>query len=81
MSIEFTLDHLNSKQKVLADIIWSFQEFDQVEKFIASLGGPDQMECRTIIELMKISAMDQSYDDIGELDEAKDVLKNLRLKK
>lgn len=81
MSVEFTLDHLNTKQKVLADIIWSFQEFDQVEQFIATLGTADQMECRTIIELMKISAMDQCYDDIDELDDAKDVLKNLRLKK
>ena len=75
MTIEFTIDRLSDKQRVLADIIWSFDEFDQVEKFIATLGVADQKECKTIIELMKMAAMEQCYEGISDLDEANDALK------
>ena len=75
MTIEFTIDRLSDKQRVLADIIWSFDEFDQVEKFIATLGKADQKECKTIIELMKMAAMEQCYEGISDLDEANDALK------
>ena len=74
MTVEFTIDRLTSKQKVLADIIWSFEEFDQVEKFIATLGSADRMECESLIELMKMAAVEQCYEGISELEEAKDAL-------
>ena len=75
MTVEFTIDRLTAKQKVLADIIWSFDEFDQVEKFIATLGAADQKECKTLIEVMTMAAMEQCYEGISDFDEANDALK------
>jgi hypothetical protein len=74
MSVEFTIEGLNPKQRVLADIIWSLEDFGQVQAFIATLPRKERQECHTIIELMKMAVVEQCYDGISESTEAKIVL-------
>jgi hypothetical protein len=78
MSVEFTIEGLNAKQRALADIMWGLEEFDAVEAFIGTLPKREQRECKTIIELMKMAVIEQCYDGITELDLANKVIDKFR---
>ena len=61
---------LNSKQMVLADIMWSISSREGVEAFIATLPRATQTECRALIECMQLAFLDEvtemgeeAYDD------------------
>jgi hypothetical protein len=79
--IEFTLEGLTQRQQVLADIMWSLEEYDQVERFIATLPDREACECQTIIEMMKMAVVEQCYDGVQKLDEAKKVLSKYNTKR
>jgi len=57
--IEFTLEGLNARQRVLADIMWALEEYDDVERFINTLPDREACECHTIIEMMKMALVEQ----------------------
>jgi hypothetical protein len=78
--IEFTIDGLNAKQRVLADILWSLQGYEEVTAFIEALPRREQRECATIIELMKMAVVEQCYDGIGTMEAADKVLKKITKK-
>jgi hypothetical protein len=79
MSVEFTIEGLTPKQMALADIMWALEGFDEVSAFIATLPKRERKECHTIIELMKMAAVEQCYDGIGSMDEAASVLNQFKL--
>ena len=67
MSVEFTIEGLTPRQMVLADIIWAFEDFADVQKFIRTLPtGELRSEANSITELMKMAAIEQCYDGITE---------------
>jgi hypothetical protein len=78
MSVEFTLQGLNAKQMVLADIMWGLDGFDEVTAFIATLPQRERKECQTIIELMKMAVVEQCYDGISELTEADALISKIK---
>jgi len=78
--IEFTLEKLTPRQMVLADIIWAFEDFADVKKFIKTLPtGQLRDEAYSITELMKMAAIEQCYEGITEPTEAKDILNQFKL--
>ena len=82
MSVEFTLEKLTPRQMVLADIIWAFEDFTDVQKFIKTLPtGELRDEAYSIVELMKMSAVEQCYEDIAEPFDAKALLAKLTIRK
>jgi len=58
--IEIKLEGLNPRQKVLADIMWSIEEWSDVEKFIKTLPKRERIECEGIVEMMKMELV-ESY--------------------
>lgn len=81
MTVEFTIDGLNDRQKFLADIIWACRDFADVQKFIRTLPTPAlRDEAYSIVELMKMAALEQCYDGISPMDAAEDILKKIRRK-
>ena len=73
--IEFTIDGLNERQRCLADIIWACKEMADIQKFIRTL--PTQSlrdEANSLVELMKMAAVEQCYDGIAEPFDAKALL-------
>ncbi len=69
--IEITIEGLNERQRVLADIIWAFEDRKSINAFIRSLPTVDlQDEARTIVDLMIMATVEQAYDGLGSLDEA-----------
>jgi hypothetical protein len=75
MSVEFTIEGLNERQRCLADIIWACKDFADVQKFIKTLPTHAlRDEAYSIVELMKMAAIEQCYEDIEEPFDAKAVL-------
>ena len=76
--IEFELQGLNARQRMLADIMWQLEEYDDVQAFIATLPDREACECESIIEMMKMAVVEQCYDCIQKLDAAKSVIDKIR---
>jgi hypothetical protein len=76
--VEFELNGLNKRQQILAEIMWQFEEYEQVEAFIATLPDREACECQTIIEMMRMAVVEQCYDGIQNLDAANSVLDKIR---
>lgn len=73
--IEITIDGLNARQRVLADIIWACDTRKQINDFIKSLPTVQlQDEAKTIVDLMILATIEQCYDGLGSMDEASAVL-------
>jgi hypothetical protein len=72
--MEITIDGLTAKQKVLADIIWQFDDFVDVKRFMDTLPVIERRECEAIVELMKMATLEQLYDGIKDNHEANMVI-------
>jgi hypothetical protein len=75
---EFELTGLNARQQMLADIMWQLEEYTQVEAFIATLPDREACECQAIVEMMKMAVVEQCYDGVQKLDEAKKLIDKIR---
>lgn len=76
--VEFTLQGLNVRQKVLADIMWQFEEYHQVEAFIETLPDREACECQSIIEMMRMAVVEQCYEGVQKLDQANQLIDKVR---
>jgi hypothetical protein len=82
LMIEITIDGLNERQRVLADIIWAFEDRKGINAFIRSLPTVQlQDEAKAIVELMILAAVEQCYDGVGTMDAAQSVLSKYNTKK
>jgi hypothetical protein len=81
--VEITLNGLNARQKVLADILWSFDEWTDVEKFMNSLPKRERAEAEGIIEMMRMELVESYRREMGITDtpEADQVIARARLTK
>ena len=80
--IEITIDGLNDRQRVLADIIWAFEDRKGINAFVRSLPTIQlQDEAKAIVELMILAAVEQCYDGAGSMDAAQSVLSKYNTKK
>ena len=77
--IEITLECLNARQRVLADMIWACDSKEDVENFISALGTKElKREAETIVELLLMATIEQCYDGIGSMDEAQQVINKVK---
>jgi hypothetical protein len=81
--VEIKLDGLNKRQRVLADIMWAIEEWDDVEKFIATLPKRERIECEGIVEMMKMALVEGYRTGMGldNTQEANVVIDKFRLTK
>ena len=66
MTVEIKLEGLNGRQKVLADIMWAIEEWDDVERFIATLPKREKIECEGILEMMKMEVVESYRKGMAE---------------
>ena len=76
---EIVLEGLNARQRVLADIMWAIEEWDDVERFIATLPQRERIECEGIVEMMKMELVEQYRKgmEIENTQEANKVIKSV----
>jgi hypothetical protein len=72
--IDITIEGLNAEQRVLANIIWSYEDYADVQKFINSLPKRQKIAAQGIVELMRMAALEQLYDGITDNPEANMVI-------
>jgi hypothetical protein len=74
---------LTKRQKILADILWNIDEWDQVQVFVNSLPRRDRIDCEGILEMMRMCLVEQ-YTDKGaladEFKEAKELINKVSRK-
>lgn len=46
-----TIQGLTAKQKALMDVMWQFEEMEEVTRFIKTLPKRDQLDCRSLITI------------------------------
>ena len=81
--VEIKLEGLNARQRVLADILWSIEEWSDAERFIATLPKREKAECQSIVEMMKMELVETYRKGMGISDtpEADQVIAKMRLTK
>jgi hypothetical protein len=73
--LEITIDGLSPRQRILADLIWACDSKADIDSFIQFLPTQEMKdEARVIIDLMLMATIEQCYDGISPMDEAKEVL-------
>jgi len=81
--VEITLNGLNARQKVLADIMWSIEDWKDVEKFIRALPKRERAEAEGIVEMMRMETVEAYRREMGitNTPEADRVIAKARLTK
>ena len=78
--IEITLDGLGIQQKVLAEILWKLEEWEDVERFLEALPLAERRQCESIIEMMRLELVDTYRRAMGlNNPEANQVIDQFRL--
>lgn len=54
-----TIEGLNKKQRLLADIIWALDTQDQVQAFIRSLPERDRQQAQLVCQMMILAFIDE----------------------
>jgi len=62
---DIVITGLNKRQKILADIIWNIEEWDQVEIFMKSLPKRDRIDCEGIVEMMRMQLVEAYAEGMG----------------
>jgi hypothetical protein len=79
--IEIEITGLTKRQKVLADILWHIEDWNQVEVFMKSLPERDRIDCEGIIEMMRLSLVEQYAEAVNpknQYEDAKEVIGKIR---
>ncbi len=63
---------LTKRQKILADILWNIDEWDQVQVFVNSLPRRDRIDCEGILEMMRMSLVEQYAEAVNPKNQYKD---------
>jgi len=76
---QITIDNLNHRQQVLADIIWACDTVENLDRFISALPTVElRQEAMDLVELMTMAMMELNADD--DVSAAKAVLAKFALK-
>lgn len=73
MNIE--LHGLTDEQMAYCDIIWNIGSMTELEKFLSWLPTDKQLMCRSLVELMQLSFL----DELDNTDAAEEVLARFKL--
>jgi len=60
-----TISGLTQKQKALMDVMWQFQEIEDVNRFISTLPPRDQQDCKS---LLTIAVQETQEHELNQLD-------------
>jgi hypothetical protein len=67
------LEGLNTKQKVLCDVIWHLDTRDRVDAFIRTLPKKDRMDAEVLVEMMILAYI----DEVSDTEQAQKLLKGI----
>ena len=73
--MEITIQGLNTRQRILADMIWDCETRTQINALIRNLPTQDlKDEAESIVEMMIMATIEQCYDGLSPMTESQRVL-------
>jgi len=73
--IDIQIQGLNTRQHIIADILWAFEDGRDADRFIGCLPTAElRNEAQSIKDLMLMAAIEQCYDGISDNPDAKMVI-------
>jgi hypothetical protein len=63
--LNIELHGLNARQRVLADIMWDLEEYEDVERFMAALPQRERLECECLIDMMRMELVEGYRKGMG----------------
>lgn len=80
--IDIQIQGLNTRQHIIADILWAFEDGKDADRFIRCLPTAElRNEAQSIKDLMLMAAIEQAYDGCGDAEEANKIIGQFRLPK
>ena len=77
--IDIQIQGLNSRQHIIADILWAFEDGKDADRFIRCLPTAElRNEAQSIKDLMLMAAVEQLYDGISDNPEANQAIDKIR---
>lgn len=70
-------ENLTQRQRILFDIMWNIEEWNQVERFIRSLPKKDRIDCDGIVELIKLAIIEEHSQE-KDFTEAKELINRVK---
>ena len=72
---------LSTRQVELLEVLWDLDSVNEVQDFLSTLDGNDQLECQTLMELLRLELMDETINLLFSYKEANEVLSKFTLGK
>jgi hypothetical protein len=72
---------LSTRQVELLEVLWDLDSVNEVQDFLSTLDENDQLECQTLMELLRLELMDESINLLFSYKEANEVLSKFTLGK
>ena len=73
--IDIQIQGLNTRQHIIADILWAFEDGRDADRFVRCLPTAElRNEAQSIKDLMLMAAVEQLYDGISDNLDAKMVI-------
>jgi hypothetical protein len=72
--MDIQIQGLNSRQRVLCDIIWACDSKEQVLNFVRSLPTAQKREAEVMVEMMTLAF----FDSVDSIDLAKPIIDKVR---
>ena len=68
---------INRKQKKLLDIIWSFQELEDLDGWIQGLNKKKRQEAKTLKQLVILATIDERVEKMTEFPDILDIVNQI----
>lgn len=66
---------LTNKQKVMLDVLWSMDSYDEVRSWQSSLPLEDQYVVETLMELVALAYIDEAVNSDLDMSESREIMR------
>lgn len=69
-----TIRNVNKKQQKMLDIMWSFQDVDELEAWKKTLKPKSRRQAETLEQLIILATLDEMIDEEDDFEEANEII-------
>lgn len=68
------IQNVNKKQQKMLDIMWSFQDVDELEAWKKTLKPKSRHQAETLEQLILLATLDEMIDEEDDFEEANEII-------
>ena len=69
-----TIQNVNKKQQKMLDIMWSFQDVDELEAWKKTVKPKSRRQAETLEQLIILATLDEMIDEEDDFEEANEII-------